>query len=88
MSKYKIIEWNDIVDESNGKKRKDGIKLSIYCIYKNRSYQQNYSNDVFPILIPKVGNSGGFRISGTRSNNDIKYVALSSTNKDPYWQDS
>lgn len=85
---YKVIEWKDIVDESNGKKvRKDSVRLSIDCIYKNKAYAQNYANEVFPVLIPGAGMSGGFRYNGKISNQTVKYVVLFSTNNDIYWQD-
>ena len=75
--KFKKMEWNQIVDEKNGvKNRKNNVKLYLDCIYKNKTYAQTYSSDVFTILIPGVGNSGGFRFKGTTNGYDIKYVVL------------
>lgn len=84
----RVIEWKDIVDESSGKKiRKENIKLSIDCIYKNKEYAQNFANDVLTVLIPGVGISGGFRYNGSLVDESINYVVLFSTNKDIYWRD-
>lgn len=83
----KTIEYNDLVEIKNNKRiKKSNIKLYIDCIYKNKSYAQNFSNDILSVLM-NVGNRGGFRYSGSKNKFNVNYVVLFSTNKDVYWQD-
>ena len=40
----RVIEWKNIVDETNGIiTRKNNVRLYLDCIYKNKTYAQNYS---------------------------------------------
>lgn len=84
----KVIDWNNIVEESGGnRKRKNDVKLFLDCIYKNKTYAQNYSNDVITVMFPGIGNQGGFRPCGARHGAIPKYVVIYSTGKDIYWPD-
>ncbi len=83
-----VLDYNKIVIDKNGvKTRREGIKLYIDCIYKNKTYAQNYSGDVLSVMIPGSGLQGGFRPVGSKNGKYPTHVALFSTNKDPYWRD-
>ncbi len=84
----KVIEWKNIVEESSViKKRKNGVQIYIDCIYKNKTYAQNYSGDVISVMMPGSGNQGGFRPADSKNGKYPTYVVLYSTNNDPYWTD-
>ncbi len=84
----RVIDWKNIVEESNGtKERKKDIRLFLDCVYKNKTYAQNYSNDVITVMFPGMGNQGGFRPCGARNGAIPKYVVIYSTGKDIYWPD-
>lgn len=84
----RVIEWKNIVDETNGiKTRKNNVRLYLDCIYKNKTYAQNYSNDVITVMFPGIGNQGGFRPCGSKNGAIPKYVVIYSTGKDKYWPD-
>ena len=49
----RVIDWKNIVEESNGiKERKKDVRLFLDCVYKNKTYAQNYSNDVITVMFP------------------------------------
>ena len=59
----RTIDWKNIVEESDGiKKRKKDVRLFLDCVYKNKTYAQNYNNDVITIMFPGIGNQGGFMV--------------------------
>lgn len=84
----KVIEWENIVCEtSDTKVRKDNVKLYLDCIYKNKTYAQNFNGDVLSVMFSGVGNQGGFRPCGSKNGTLPKYVVIFSTGKDVYWPD-
>ena len=84
----RVIDWKNIVEESNGiKERKKDVRLFLDCVYKNKTYAQNYSNDIITVMFPEIGNQGGFRPCDARNGAIPKYVVIYSTGKDIYWPD-
>lgn len=84
----RVIDWKNIVEESDGiKERKKDVRLFLDCLYKNKTYVQNYSNDVITVMFPGIGNQGGFRPCGARNGAIPKYVVIYSTGKYIYLLD-
>lgn len=87
------ISFDTIIDivNNDGKDkrvRKDNIKLTIDCVYKNRVPYRNWSDSVLDTMM-QVGSSGGFRLNGSYKNEfNVNYVVLYSTGEDIYWQDT
>lgn len=58
----RVIEWKSIIDEYNGiKTRQSKIRSYWDCVPKNKTYTQNYSNDVITIMFSSLDNQRGFR---------------------------
>lgn len=87
------VSFDTIIDivENEGKNkrvRKNDVKLTIDCVYKNREPYRNWSDSVLDTMM-QVGASGGFRLNGSYKNSfNVNYVVLYSTGEDIYWQDS
>lgn len=84
----RVIDWKNIVEESDGiKERKKDVKLFLDRVYKNKTYVQNYSNDVITVMFPGIGNHGCFRPCGARNGAIPKYVVIYSAGKYTYLPD-
>ena len=62
-----------------------GCDLDVGSVYE-RGNPGNVSDDPLSLLLPGVGNQGGFRISG-RPRADPKFVTLYSSGEDNNWPD-